>query len=91
MRETYQIILTSNRDTSLEKIPEFQVFRFSDLNLGVPAAPSGFPLYLCSLNPAPKSRSRTKIPVPAPAPESRSQRMPLQSLTHSGCYVETHQ
>ena len=41
MRETYQIILTSNRDTSIEKIPEFQVFRFSDLNLGVPAKAVG--------------------------------------------------
>ena len=72
MRETYQIILTSNRDTSLEKIPEFQVFRFSDLNLGVPAAPSGFPLYLCSLPPHPHPLPNP-VPAPAPAPKSRSQ------------------
>ena len=37
-----------------------QIFSFSDSILGVPATPSGFPLYLCSLSPvpAPKSRSR---------------------------------
>ena len=50
-----------------------QIFSFSDSILGVPATPSGFPLYLCSLSPAPvpKSRSRTKIPFqsPNPAPE----------------------
>ena len=56
-----------------------QIFSFSDSILGVPAAPSGFPLYLCSLSPAPapKSRSRTQIP-------KNSQRMPLQSLTQRG-------
>ena len=46
-----------------------QIFSFSDSILGVPATPSGFPLYLCSLSPAPKSRSRTKIPHSDPAPE----------------------
>ncbi len=50
-----------------------QIFSFSDsiFILGVPAAPSGFPLYLCSLSPALKSRPRTKIPSshPDPAPE----------------------
>ena len=29
-----------------------QIFSFSDSILGVPAKPSGFPLYLCSLSPA---------------------------------------
>ena len=47
-----------------------QIFSFSDSILGVPAKPSGFPLYLCSLSPAPvsKSRPRTKIPFPFPNP-----------------------
>ena len=71
-----------------------QIFSFSDSILGVPAKPSGFPLYLCSLspasripltrqatspNPVPKSRPRTQIPLP-----KNSQRMPLQSLTQRG-------
>ena len=58
-----------------------QIFSFSDSILGVPATPSGFPLYLCSLSPAPvpKSRPRTQIPLP-----KNSQRMPLQSLTQRG-------
>ena len=63
---------------------QFSTFNFQ-FNLGVPATPSGFPLYLCSLhfdplpNPAPvhKSRSRSQIPI-------HSQRMPLQSLTLLG-------
>ena len=50
-----------------------QIFSFSDSILGVPATPSGFPLYLCSLSPAPvpQSRSRPQIlhPSPNPAPE----------------------
>ena len=61
-----------------------QIFSFSDSILGVPATPSGFPLYLCSLSPAPvpKSRPRTQIPSPFPHPLPKSsQRMPLQSLT----------
>ena len=65
-----------------------KVLRFSGFNLGVPAMPSGFPLYLCSPPPAPKSRPRTKIPVPAP--RSRSQRMPLQSLTHGTAEKPDH-
>ena len=58
-----------------------QTFSFSDSILGVPATPSGFPLYLCSLSPVPvpKSRPRTQIPLP-----KNSQRMPLQSLTQRG-------
>ena len=56
-----------------------QIFSFSDSILGVPATPSGFPLYLCSLSPAPKSRPRTQIPLP-----KNSQRMSLQSLTQRG-------
>ena len=56
-----------------------------DLSLGVPATPSGFPLYLCSLHsrPAPKTRTSLQIPLTSPKPV-HSQRMPLQSLTLFG-------
>ena len=40
-----------------------------ELTLGVPATPSGFPLYLCSLHlhpvPNPRPRPRSQFPVPA--------------------------
>ena len=42
-------------------------FDLTERDLGVPAAPSGFPLYLCSLPPAPKF----PYPNPVPAPKSR--------------------
>ena len=45
-----------------------KVLRFSGFNLGVPAMPSGFPLYLCSPPPAPKSRPRFPSPSPLPVP-----------------------
>ena len=34
-----------------------QILRFSDFTMGVPAKPSGFPLYLCS-------RTRFRLPSP---------------------------
>ena len=56
-----------------------------ELSLGVPATPSGFPLYLCSLNLHPAPKSRSHFPLPSPFPKKSSQRMPLQSLTQGGC------
>ena len=40
--------------------------------------------YIFARTPAPKSRSH--FPLPSPFPQKSSQRMPLQSLTHSGCH-----
>ena len=53
------------------------------IDLGVPAAPSGFPLYLCSLNPHPlpnpvpalKSRSRTRSQIPLPSPQPAPEKL----------------
>ena len=49
-------------------------------------SPSGFPLYLCSLNLHPAPKSRSHFPLPSPFPKKSSQRMPLQSLTLGGCH-----
>ena len=55
-----------------------------DFLLGVPAKPSGFPLYLCSPLFSPRSK---KTEVHSPKSEVRaSQRMPLQSLTQPRYY-----
>ncbi len=67
---------------------QFSIFTFQFF-LCVPAKPSGFPLYLCSLHlrPAPQIPSPLPfpLPIPVPVPRSRSQRMPLQSLTRKCC------
>ena len=56
-----------------------------DFIWGVPALPSGFPLYLCSLLFSPRSK-KSVVCYPLSVVRKSSQRMPLQSLTQRGCY-----
>ncbi len=60
-----QAVARSSRATPTKKLSEMAAFFCLLIDLGVPATPSGFPLYLCSLNPHPH-------PLPNPAPKSRS-------------------
>ena len=57
-------------------------------------SPSGFPLYLCSLfvfSSLKKSVPQSHSPFPVPKSRSRSQRMPLQSLTRSARNKRFHE